>query len=153
MTTSLPDALQAEIGVPCPPSPWITIDQSMIDRFATLTFDDQWIHTDRERAAASPVGATVAHGFLTLSLASRFAYDSLSNPTGLQNSVNYGFDRIRFVTPVRAGEAVRGHLTVTDVTRRAADTFLRRCALTIEIRNQPKPALVADWLTLLHLQS
>lgn len=136
-------------GVVLPPSRWITIDQDMINRFASLTQDDQWIHTDPRRAAED--GGTIAHGFLTLSLASRFAYDCIPDLPGQMNSINYGFDRIRFLTPVRAGDAVRGRFVLRETIQRGPDRMLRRADLIIDIRHRDTPALVADWLTLVQI--
>lgn len=132
-----------EVGV----SNWITVDQDMIDAFAEITHDDQWIHVDPERAAAeSPFGGTIAHGFLTLSLASRFAYDCFGPLPGQVMGINYGFNRLRFITPVRAGARVRGHFTLKAVQQRSDTQLLRETVLTVEIDGEEAPALVADWL-------
>ena len=140
--------LQARIGDSFGPARWITVDQGMIDRFADVTQDDQFIHIDPARAASTPLGGTIAHGFLTLSLASRFAYDCFEDLPGQRMGINYGFDRLRFLTPVRPGQRVRGHFTLTDVAPRGDDGIMRTVALRIEIEGTDKPALAADWLSL-----
>lgn len=127
----------------------ITVTQAMIDQFAEITHDDQWIHLDADRAAReTPFGGTVAHGFLSLSLASRFAYDVIAPEPGQVMSVNYGFDRLRFLTPVRSGAELRGVFVLNDVKLRNPNELLRSHQLTIEIIGQHSPALVADWLSL-----
>ena len=137
--------LGTEVGV----SNWITVDQSMIDQFAETTFDTQWIHVDPERAAAeTPFGGTIAHGFLTLSLASRFAYDCFPMLPGQVMGINYGMNKLRFLMPVRAGARLRGRFTLQKVTKRSATDLLRENLLTIEIEGEKTPALVAEWLGL-----
>lgn len=140
--------LTAQIGTEVGVSNWITVDQAMIDRFADVTHDDQWIHIDPVRAAETPFGGTIAHGFLTLSLASRFAYDCFPLLEGQSMGVNYGFNRLRFLSPVRPGDRVRGRFTLTDVTQRTSTDLMRTMALTIEIEGANTPALVAEWLAL-----
>jgi acyl dehydratase len=135
-----------EIGV----SSWHVVDQSRIDSFATVTEDHQFIHVDPERAAReTPFGGTIAHGFLSLSMMSAFAYEVLPSIEGTAMSVNYGFDKLRFVSPVRAGARIRGRFTLADATLRAPKELLSRTSVTVEIEGETKPALVADWLGLL----
>jgi len=139
--------LQTRIGTEIGVSNWIGIDQQMIDAFGAITSDDQWIHTDPARAAAqSPYGTTIAHGFLTLSLASRFVYDCFAPPPGQALGINYGFDKLRFLSPVPVGVQVRGRFVLKEITKRSSTALLRKTAMTIEIDGQEKPALVADWL-------
>lgn len=149
---AIDDALenaQARLGTEVGVSDWITIDQTMIDRFAGVTHDSQWIHVDPERAAAeTPFGGTIAHGFLTLSLASRFAHDCFPMLPGQAMGINYGFNRLRFLSPVKPGSRVRGRFVLTGVTRRSDTDLLRENTLTIEIEGQETPALVAQWLGL-----
>ena len=134
-----------EVGV----SNWITVDQDMIDTFAKTTHDEQWIHVDPERAAAeTPFGGTIAHGLLTLSLSSRFAYDCFAMMPGQVMGINYGMNKLRFLMPVRAGSKLRGRFTLKDVTARSATDLLRTNTLTIEIDGEDTPALVAEWLGL-----
>ncbi len=141
---------QAKIGQQIGVSDWIIVDQAMIDAFGDITHDDQWIHTDPERAAAeTSFGGTIAHGFLTLSLASRFVYDCFSPPQGQVMGINYGFDRLRFLAPVTAGSRLRGRFVLKGIRQRSDTALLRETALTIEIDGQDTPALVADWLGLI----
>ena len=150
--SSLADALETskalignEVGV----SNWITVDQKMIDDFAKTTHDEQWIHVDPERAAKeTPFGGAIAHGFLTLSLASRFAYDCFAIMPGQVMGINYGMNKLRFLMPVKAGSRLRGRFTLQDVKARDATSMLRTNALTIEIEGEETPALVAEWLGL-----
>mgnify|MGYP003136747509 FL=1 len=134
-----------EVGV----SDWITVDQAMIDEFAKTTRDEQWIHVDPERAAReTPFGGSIAHGFLTLSLASRFSYECFSMADGQVMGINYGFNKLRFLNPVKAGARVRGRFVINSVTQRNATDLLRESGLTIEIEGEKTPALIADWLGL-----
>ncbi|MEY8831042.1 MaoC family dehydratase [Sedimentitalea sp. XS_ASV28] len=148
--TAIDEALQnaeALLGTEVGVSNWITVDQTMIDRFADVTHDTQWIHVDPERAAAeTPFGGTIAHGFLSLSLASRFAYDCFPMLPGQVMGINYGFNKLRFLSPVRAGSRLRGRFVLAAVTKRNARELLRENTLTIEIESQDTPALVAQWL-------
>ncbi len=121
----------------------------MIDRFAEVTKDDQFIHIDPERAAQTPLGGTIAHGFLTLSLASRFDYDCFEDLPGQSMGINYGFDRLRFLAPVRPGQRVRGQFTLKRAEARGEDGLMRTVTLEIEIDGADKPALVADWHALI----
>jgi acyl dehydratase len=140
---------RAQIGQEIGVSRWITVDQQMIDGFAEVTHDDQWIHVDPVRAATeTPFGGTIAHGFLTLSLASRFVYDCFGRLPGQVMGINYGFDKLRFLTPVRAGSRLRGRFTLLDAKRRSETELQRKNLMTIEIEGQDKPALVAEWLGL-----
>lgn len=134
-----------EIGV----SSWITIDQAQIDAFAHATNDHQFIHVDPERAKReTPFGGTIAHGFLSLSVLSGLAYEVMPTLNGAAMSINYGFDKIRFLTPVRAGKRVRARFMLSEATMRAPTELLIRNATTLEIEGEPKPALIADWLGL-----
>ena len=134
-----------EVGV----SNWITVDQDMIDQFAKTTHDLQWIHIDPERAAReTPFGGTIAHGFLTLSLASRFAYDCFNMMPGQMMGINYGMNKLRFLKPVVAGARLRGRFTLQKVTAKGPTNMLRENLLTIEIEGEETPALIAEWLGL-----
>ncbi|MDD9720264.1 MaoC family dehydratase [Sulfitobacter sp. PR48] len=134
-----------EVGV----SNWILVDQAMIDQFAETTHDMQWIHVDPERAAAeTPFGGAIAHGFLTLSLASRFAYDCFSMLPGQVMGVNYGMNKLRFLKPVLAGSRLRGRFTLQAVRARGKEKMMRENLLTVEIEGEETPALIAEWLGL-----
>ncbi|KJF74977.1 MULTISPECIES: MaoC family dehydratase [Rhizobium/Agrobacterium group] len=134
-----------EMGV----SDWITVDQSMINAFAKATLDDQFIHTDPERAKAeSPFGGTIAHGFLTLSLLSALNYDALPRIRETTMGINYGFDAVRFVAPVKSGARVRGRFTLAEARFRGAAMLVTTYDVTVEIENEKKPALTARWITI-----
>ena len=127
-----------EIGI----SGWIEVTQDMINRFAEVSGDDQWIHIDVERARReTPFGATIAHGFLTLSLLSRMSREAIDVRGDFKMRINYGLNRVRFVSPVPAGSSVRGHFTPQKVTENEVTW-----AVTVELQGQQKPALVAEWL-------
>lgn len=124
-------------------SDWLTIDQARIDRFAEATGDFQWIHVDAQRAKQeSPFGATIAHGYLTLTLLSKFSQDCISC-AGIRMALNYGMNRIRFTAPVKAGSRVRARfkLVAVDDVEGGAQVQL---AATVDIEGQDKPACVAD---------
>ena len=147
MTTvfASPEALLDAVGSDLGASGWITVDQQRIDRFAAATDDHQWIHVDPERAAAGPFGGTIAHGYLTLSLLAPLMFEVL-HVEACALVVNAGSDRVRFLTPVRAGSRVRAHATLTAVER--IPTGVRaRTAVTVEIEGADRPALVAETLT------
>ena len=131
-----------DIGV----SDWITVDQDRITAFAEATEDRQFIHVDPAAAAQTPFGGTIAHGFLSLSLLSRMAADVMKVPDTTKMAVNYGLDRVRFIAPVRAGKRVRGRFTLDGVDEKAPGQLLFRHTVTVEIENEPKPALTAEWL-------
>lgn len=128
---------------------WTEISQSRIDLFAEATEDRQWIHLDQVRAAAdSPYGATVAHGFLTLSMLSHLSRDILE-VEGVSLRVNYGLNRVRFPAPVRAGSQIRGHFTLLsakEFTGSAAGGVDVTLAVTVEVEGSAKPCCVAEWI-------
>ena len=126
-------------------SRWFAIDQARIDAFAAVCEDHQFIHVDPERAAGTRFGGTVAHGFLTLSLLSAMAYDAIPVTDAL--SVNYGFDRVRFVSPVPSGARVRGRFVVAEVEERVPGERTLRWDVEVEVEGTARPALVARWLT------
>ena len=129
-------------------SHWFVVDQERIDAFARVTEDEQFIHVDPEQASATPFGGTVAHGFLTLSLLSPMAYSTLPKVKGAAMGINYGFDRVRFLHPVRSGSRVRAHFLLTAGLKRSEREWQLVYDLTIEIDGQHKPALAATWLTM-----
>jgi len=134
-----------EVGV----SSWMTVDQARIDAFADATEDHQFIHVDPAAAAAAGLSGTIAHGFLSLSLLSRMAADAMLLPEGLKMALNYGFDRIRFLAPVRSGKRVRGRFVLDSVEEKAPGQWLMRHNVTVEIEGEDKPALTAVWLGLM----
>jgi acyl dehydratase len=137
------------IGQTFAPSEWFVIDQARIDAFAAVTFDHQFIHVDPERAASTPLGTTIAHGFLTLSLLGHLTSKSVMDFEGLAMGMNYGCNRLRFVTPVRVNSQLRATRTLKSVEERGPKRLLLTYAVTVEIRDEPKPALAMDWLHLL----
>lgn len=134
-----------EIGV----SRWITVTQATIDRFAEATDDHQFIHTDPVRAAETPFGGTIAHGFLSLSLLSTMNYDCLPQVIEQTMGINYGFDKVRFMTPVKSGARVRGRFTMADARFRGAGILMVTYDVTVDVENERKPALTARWLTII----
>ncbi len=142
------DALIALVGTETGVSHWLTIDQKRIDAFAEITEDRQFIHIDPEAARATPFGGTIAHGFLTLSMLSALAMDALPAIEGRAMGVNYGFEKLRFISPVPAGSRIRGRFKLESVTPRSENEFLARNIATVEIEGAAKPALIAEWLAL-----
>ncbi|WP_245643788.1 MaoC family dehydratase [Paraburkholderia oxyphila] len=142
--------LSARVGSELGVSGWFCIDQGAINAFADVTRDWQPIHIDEEAARSGPFGMTIAHGFLTLSLLSAMALDVLPTLEGQRASVNYGLNNLRFVTPVRSGDRVRGRFTLKNVSERNTRSHLLTIGVVVEIERQPKPALVAEWLTLIN---
>jgi acyl dehydratase len=137
----------SEVGV----SDWILVDQARIDAFADVTEDPQFIHIDPEAAAKTPFGGTIAHGFLTLSLLSRMAADSMLRPEGVKMGVNYGFERVRFMAPVRSGKRVRGRFILARFEEKKPGQWQFVHNVTVEIEGEEKPALVADWIGLIFI--
>ncbi|WP_350348967.1 MaoC family dehydratase [Agromyces sp. G08B096] len=142
-----PDAVVDAVGTVLGPGEWFTIDQARIDAFADATDDHQWIHVDVARANAGPFGAPIAHGFLTLSLLTALA-TPLLEVGGLAMGVNYGFERVRFLQPVTAGSRVRAAGTIAAAERTGTGVRITQ-DLTVEIEGSDRPALVAQWVTLL----
>lgn len=139
------DELKALVGQEVGVSDWFLVSQPLIDRFAEVTQDWQWIHCDAERAKAeSPTGQTIAHGFLTMSLLSHLKAQAVKLD-GFKMSINYGFNRVRFPAPVPAGSRIRLHSTLQSADEVAGGIQVA-WAITIEIEGQPKPALAAEWL-------
>ena len=144
------DEIRSRVGEEVGVSSWLAVGQARIDAFADATDDHQFIHVDPAAAAQTPFGGTIAHGFLTLSLLSRMAAEGMLTPQGVKMAVNYGFDRIRFLAPVRSGSRVRGRFTLDSVEEKAPGQWLLRHTVTVEIEGEDKPALVADWLGLIY---
>jgi acyl dehydratase len=140
------EEVKASIGRESGVSEWLAVTQDLIDEFATLTGDRQWIHVDPERARReSPFGATVAHGFLTVALLSRLVSQGVDLRIESKLRVNYGFNRLRFPAPVPAGARIRARVTPNAV--REVDGGIEIAwGVLMEIENHPKPALAAEWL-------
>ncbi|MEN8313164.1 MaoC family dehydratase [Acinetobacter baumannii] len=132
-------------------SQWMTIDQSMINTFADVTQDHQFIHVDEEAARQTPFGGTIAHGFLTLSLLSAMAAQVLPTVQGQKSGVNYGINNLRFMSPVHSGKRVRGNFHLKKVSQKNKGSYQLIMEVTIEIEDQAKPALVTEWLTLVNV--
>ncbi|HEY9553444.1 MaoC family dehydratase [Allosphingosinicella sp.] len=145
------DEITSKVGTAIGTSPWIEISQKDIDTFADVTGDHQFIHVDPEMAAKTPFGGTVAHGFLTLSLLSQMAAGVVFVPEGTRMVVNYGFDKVRFITPIRSGKRVRGHFTLAGAEEKRPGQWQLLHNVTVEIEREDKPALQADWIGLIYL--
>jgi acyl dehydratase len=145
------DDIRSRIGSEIGVSDWITVDQARIDAFADATEDHQFIHVDEGMAKQTPFGGTIAHGFLSLSLLSRMAADVMLAPETLKMGVNYGFDRVRFLAPVKSGSQVRGRFVLDAADEKAPGQLLTRHTVTVEIEGEDKPALTAQWLGLLFI--
>jgi acyl dehydratase len=143
-----PEELKSKVGQEVGVTDWRLIDQSIIDRFADLTDDHQWIHVDREAAARGPFGSTIAHGFLVLSLMAKMTADAGLELRGARMGMNYGFDRVRITNVVRAGNRIRGRIVLKDLVERQPGQWLMTLGVTVEVEGQSKPAVVADWLGL-----
>jgi len=144
----LSEQIGKEIGL----SDWIEVGQPMIDAFADATLDHQFIHVDPDRARSSPFGGTIAHGFLTLSLLSRMSFDSMPQIENAEMSVNYGMNRLRFLTPVKSGERIRARFVLREIAEKGAGQAVLAVDTTVEIEGGAKPALVAEWLILTALK-
>lgn len=139
-----------ELGV----SDWLLIDQARIDAFAEVSGDHQFIHVDPARARAeAPFGGTIAHGFLTVSVLSALASQAQPQLAGLRMSVNYGFDKLRFLTPVRAGSRIRARFTLKSLEERRPGEVTVIWDVTVEIEGKDRPALIAEWLNRRYLAS
>ena len=136
------------IGTELGASEWITVEQDRINVFADVTEDHQFIHVNEEMAKMTPFGGTIAHGFLTLSLLSKFAEGSTLVVEGVKMGVNYGLDKVRFLAPVPSGSKVRGRFTLKDAVEKKPGQHLLTYEVTVDIEGQDKPALIADWLAM-----
>lgn len=143
-TDDIPASIGQEIGC----SGWRVVTQDMINQFADATDDHQFIHVDPEKARQTPFGGTIAHGFLTLSLLSTLAYEVLPELEGQTFGVNYGFDKVRFMTPVKSGARVRARFVLSNADIRPSGRIVFHYAVTLEVENSRKPALTADWITI-----
>ena len=128
------------------PSEWMTISQDRVNQFADATNDHQFIHIDEDRAAATPFGGTIAHGFLSLSLVTHLTEASMPVPEGTLMTINYGSDKIRYLAPVRVGLRIRSKQTVLDVAEKKPGRWLVKTAVTIEIDGEETPAVIAEIL-------
>ena len=142
---------QAMVGKEVGVSSWHVVDQGRIDVYADVIEDHQFIHVDPERAKReTPFGSTVAHGFLTMSLMSIMSYEVMPVIAGTTMGVNYGFEKLRFISPVRSGKRVRGRFVLAEAKLRKPNELQSRTNVTVEIEGEDKPALVADWIGLIY---
>jgi acyl dehydratase len=139
------EELRALVGKPFGTSDWYRIDQKRIDAFADVTEDWQFIHVDPKAAQDTPFGGTIAHGFLTLSMLSAMVYE-LPVLENLVMGVNYGFDKVRFVSPVPVGARIRGHFTLARLDESTPGFVTTVMDVSVEIEGQEKPALAAEWI-------
>ena len=146
------DEIEARVGAEIGVSDWLTVDQALIDAFADATGDHQFIHVDPERAAReTPFGGTIAHGFLTLSLLPKLAMGVRPRIQGTAMSVNYGFDKIRFLAPVVCGARIRARFRLDALEEQRPKEITMRYGVTVEIEGEAKPALAAEWITRAYL--
>ncbi|MFM0287171.1 MaoC family dehydratase [Paraburkholderia megapolitana] len=143
---TIDDFVGRELGI----SDWVTVDQARIDAFAACTGDRQWIHVDVERAKReSPFGGTIAHGYLTLSLLAAAAIEVGIIPADASAGLNYGLDKVRFMTPVKAGARVRNRVTLVSVEKKGGGRIIVKTMNELQIENEDKPALIAETLAML----
>ena len=141
------DMVGKEVGV----SSWHLVDQPRIDTYADVIEDHQFIHVDPERAKKETAfGTTIAHGFLTMSPLSIMSYEVMPVIAGTTMGVNYGFDKLRFISPVRSGKRVRGRFVLAEARLRKPNELQSRTNVTVEIEGEDKPAIVADWIGLIY---
>ena len=133
-----------EIGV----SDWFELDQDRINRFADVTEDHMFLHVNPEAAANTPFGGTIAHGLLTLSMMPVMAYQAVPGVSGTKMGVNYGYNKVRFMAPVKSGKRIRGRFSVKALEPQSGDRMQIVHAVSIEIEGESKPALAAEWITM-----
>lgn len=148
MRTFAKDEIASAVGTQLEPSQWVTLDQERINSFADCTEDHQFIHIDEEKAAHTPFGGTIAHGFLTLSMLVKLTEENMVFPENMVMGINYGFDKVRFLAPVRAGKRIRLKGEVLDIDQKGDNRFLTKLGVSVEIEGEETPALAAEWLML-----
>ena len=145
------EALKMRIGETSPPGPWVTVTQEMINQFADLTGDHQWIHLDAERCdSESPYGTTVAHGMLIQSLIPRLLSDGPNWLNGFSAGINLGSDRVRFTAPVRSGSRIRAHSSISKVIDAGEGAARVVTLVTIQVEGEQKPACYAELVSVLY---
>ena len=142
------EELEAAVGQEFGPSDWLQVDQERINRFAEATIDHQFIHVDPKAAAATPFGTTIAHGFLTLSLVTFLTAGLAPLPKGLTTVINYGLNKVRYLQPVKVDSEIRASIKILEVRRKGRTRVLMTCEVTIKIRGEKRPALLAEALIL-----
>lgn len=133
-------------------SDWLLVDQDMIQRFADLTQDWVFLHTDPDRAREAGFEGTIAHGFLTIALIATLVPTALPRIKGVTVGFNYGFNRLRLIAPVPSGKRIRGRFSLKDTTERASGEWLLTYDVTVEVEGREKPALIAEWLILTRIE-
>ena len=146
MQTVTREALLTSAGETLPVTDWFTITQSQIDNFADCTHDHQFIHVDAEKAARTPFGSTIAHGFLSLSMLSYFAQSFGLQAEGAVMGINYGLNKVRFISPVKVDSRIRCHASVAEVSQPNPQQIFVTYDITIELEGCDKPALIAQWI-------
>ena len=142
------DEVSEKLGKVVGKSEWYSIDQAMIDNFADLTRDHFFIHVDPERVEyETPLGSTIAHGFLSVSLLSAMSYDCVPGIEGAHFGLNYGFNKLRFVSPVPVNSRIRGHFTLKNIEKKDTGEITMIYEVIVELENQEKPVLAAEWIT------
>ncbi|MCP3908200.1 MAG: MaoC family dehydratase [Oceanicoccus sp.] len=142
------DTIAEYIGQQSEPSPWHTVTQEQINQFADCTLDHQFIHVDPEAAKNGPFGTTIAHGFLSLSMLSHFAESTGLIIDGAHTFINYGFDKVRFLTPVKVDSKIRATATVISLVEKNPGQFVLTTNMVVEIEGEEKPALIAEWVSM-----
>ena len=127
-------------------SKWFQVDQELINSFAKVTHDDQYIHIDPNKAKDTEYGTTIAHGFLTMSLLSAMYYDAIPKIEGLKMGINIGFDRLRFLAPVKSTDKIRGVFKLSKITEKSPDVIKLTWSTKVEIEGNARPALLAIWI-------
>jgi len=140
------EELQNHVGKAAQPTDWFTVTQEQINQFADCTLDHQFIHVDPKKAKETPFGSTIAHGFLSLSMLSHFAESFSLVIEGVYMGVNYGFDKVRFISPVKVDSRIRCHAKVIDAIEKKPGQFMITTSVEVEIEGSEKPALKADWI-------
>ena len=152
MSVALPtwsvDEYQAHVGAKIGVSKWFPVEQERINQFGAVTEDEQFIHVDEDRARDSEFGGTIAHGFLSLSLISAMAFSAAPPIAGQRSAINYGFNAVRFLTPVRSGSRIRGHFVLKEIAERGPNRWRTTFTVEVEIEGQSKPALSCEWVML-----
>lgn len=144
-SSTIHEEVGKEIGV----SDWFDVTQENVNTFADVTLDHQFIHIDPVKAAETPFGGTIAHGFYTMSMLSHFAETGCGiTMSDAKMGVNYGCDKLRFINPVRVGARIRGRSVLLEAEEKQPGQFLFKQRITVEIENVDKPALIAEWLTM-----
>jgi len=142
------DDIQDYVGQIAQPSEWFTVKQEQIDQFADCTLDHQFIHINPEQAKETAFGSTIAHGFLSLSMLSHFAESFGTLIDGTYMGVNYGFDKVRFISPVKVNSKIRGTAKLVEAVEKKPGQFMLKTEVAVEIEGSEKPALKAEWITM-----